>query len=516
MQLTQGLRRAMQIEGNRIATICGDRQQTYKEFGTRVAKLAGALKGLGLGIDDRVTVISHNSDRFMECLYGIPWAGGIFVPINFRLGDEELAHILKDSAPRVVVVEYPFLELYRRISKDIDGIKHVIVVDGENLSDDLIDYNQLVEAADPIEDAGRRGNDLLTFFYTGGTTGLPKGVMLSHNNICHFALGFLVDEKMNEQIVHMHVAPMFHMSCIGVLFTTMVAGTHVILPRFEPLLSLETIQKHGVTHCLSVPVMVERMLFHPRAKEFDLSTLRMLGYGGSPMPQEILRRAKAEYPKLEFAQGYGMTEAPGAGFLGARHHDEESQANGRIKSAGRSITTCEIIVADENDKELPRGEVGEILIRGPVVMRGYWNNPELTAETLRNGWMHTGDGGYMDEDGFVYVTDRIKDMIISGGENVYSTEVENILYQHPAIGRCAVIGIPSDQWGEEVIAVVELNEGKTASEDEIIAHSRERLAHYKCPRQIIISAEPLPLSAAGKVLKAKLREPFWRDKGRRI
>ncbi len=517
MEITQGLRRAVQFRSSAIATIFGARQQTWKQLLDHVSQLAGALQSLGISSDDRVAVLSTNNDRFIECLYGIPWAGGVMLPLNFRLREDELVFILNDARPRIIFVESGFLKLYEAIAGRVGSIEHVIVMDAENATrDGFHAYGALRDSANPAADAHRGGDDLIALFYTGGTTGSPKGVMLSHDNIIHFALGFLAGEKMTESLVHLHVAPMFHMSCIGVFFTTLAAGTHVILPRFEPGPSLAAISTHGVTHCLSVPVMIEMMLFHPDVAQYDLSSLKMLGYGGSPMPYETLRRAQKAFPAIDFAQGYGMTEAPGVSYLGPEFHQEEGIEKGWIRSAGRSIVTCEMVVCDTNGKELPLGATGEIRLRGPVLMRGYWQRPDLTAEVIRDGWYFTGDLGHMDEHGFVYITDRLKDMIISGGENIYSTEVEQILYEIEGIVRCAVIGIPHAKWGEAVHAIVECKAGTSLDDKQIIDYCQSRIAGYKCPRSVSFSAQPLPLSAAGKVLKALLRAPYWESQEKKI
>jgi long-chain acyl-CoA synthetase len=517
MEITQGLRRSVQFRGDATATIFGDRRQSWSQLLDHVSRLAGALQGLGVCADDRVAVLSTNSDRFIECLYGIPWAGGVMLPLNFRLREDELIFILNDAQPRVILVEPAFLDLYERIAPSVDSIEHVIVMeDTAEARGEYHAYSALRDSTEPVPDAHRGGDELIAIFYTGGTTGTPKGVMLSHDNIIHFALGFLTAEKMSESLVHLHLAPMFHMSCIGVFFTTLVGGTHVVLPRFEPEEALAAMSEYGVTHCLSVPIMIEMMLFHSNVGKYDLTKLKMLGYGGSPMPYEILRRAQKAFPDIEYAQGYGMTEAPGVSYLGPEFHHGEGIEKGWIRSAGRSISTCEMIVCDDNGKELALGETGEIRIRGPVVMRGYWKRPDLTAEVIEDGWYRTGDLGHQDEHGFVYITDRLKDMIISGGENVFSTEVEQILYEISGVERCAVIGIPDDKWGEAVHAIVERTPGAALDEDQVISYCQSRIAGYKCPRSVRFADKPLPLSAAGKVLKAELRAPYWEGREKKI
>jgi long-chain acyl-CoA synthetase len=517
MELTQSLHRAVQIKPDGVAIVCGAERRTWREFHSAVPRVAGMLRGLGVHRETKVAIISMNSARFVECLYAVPWAGGVLVPVNFRLQIDEIAYIVDHSEAEVVLFERQFADIVADLRRRIPRLRRAVVMDAPVAPPDgALDYAEAAARSPAIEDERRGGDELAAIFYTGGTTGTPKGVMTTHDNLFQFLLTFLVSERIDSTLVHLHVVPMFHLSCIGVLVTTAVAGTHVILPRFEPLDALQAIDEHRVTHCLSVPVMFERMVFHPEIGRFSLSSLRMLGYGASPMPPRILEEARRRFPGLQFAQGYGMTEAPGPVYLGPEYHTQEAVDAGITRAAGRSVPTCEIRIVDAEDREVERGTVGEVVIRGPVVMKGYWKNPGLTAEVLRNGWLHTGDAAYMDGAGFIYITDRIKDMIISGGENVYSNEVEAVLSHHPAIAQCAVIGIPSERWGESVHAIVVLREAMTTTVEDVIAFCRGRIAGYKCPRSVEMRREALPMNAAGKIQKARLREPFWAGRQRKI
>ncbi|MCE7902388.1 MAG: long-chain-fatty-acid--CoA ligase [Gammaproteobacteria bacterium PRO9] len=517
MELTQSLHRARQINPEGLAIVCGPVRKSWREFHDSVVRTAGRLRGLGVGPDTRVAIISMNSDRFVECLYAVPWAGGVLVPINFRLQLEELAYIVDHAGAEVLLFEEQFCPLVAELVRRIPRLRHAVVMDADRSAlPGAVAYESGSAGEVRLPDCRRGGEDLAAIFYTGGTTGVPKGVMHTHDSLFQFVVTFLVCERIDSSLVHLHVTPMFHMSCIGVLVTTAVAGTHVILPKFDPGEALQAIDEHAVTHCLSVPVMFERMLFHPDIDACHLSSLRMMGYGASPMPPRILEEARRRFPRLQFAQAYGMTEAPGPVYLAPEYHTQAAVDAGLTRAAGRSVPTCEVRIVDADDREVDCGTVGEVVIRGPILMKGYWKNPGLTQEVLRDGWLHTGDGGYMDEAGFIYITDRLKDMIISGGENVYSTEVEGIVSRHPAVAQCAVIGIPSDEWGESVHAIVILREGMAADIDEITAFCRGRMAAYKCPRSLEIRTEPLPMTAAGKVLKAKLREPYWAGRQRKI
>jgi acyl-CoA synthetase (AMP-forming)/AMP-acid ligase II len=354
-----------------------------------------------------------------------------------------------------------------------------------------------------------------------GTTGFPKGVMLSHANLCSSALSLWSDELVSEGSkagTYLHVAPMFHLADMGIAQVQWMAGqTHTILSAFEPRSVLDTLARDRVTVVLLVPTMIQMLVDHPAISEpRDLSALRTIIYGSSPISEALIERVMAILPGVAFVQAYGMTElSPIATINTGYYHSAEGRKLGKLPSAGRAARCMEVRIVDAEEREVPRGTVGEVVVRGPNVMLGYWNHPELTAQAVRDGWMHTGDGAWMDEDGFVFIADRLKDMIVSGGENVYSGEVENALARHPAVAACAVIGIPDERWGETVHAVVVTRKGAQVSVDALIAHCRTLIAGYKCPRSLVF-VEQLPLSGAGKVLKTHLREPFWRGRTRRV
>lgn len=517
MELTQSLHRAVQVNPDGLAIIAGETRRSWREFHALVARAAGMLRQLGVRQDSKVAILSMNSERFVACLYAVPWAGGVLVPLNFRLQLDEMAWIVGHAEAEVLLFEEQFSAMAAELRACVPRLRHAIVMDAASSAlGGALPWDLGMAEALPLADERRGGDDLAAIFYTGGTTGVPKGVMHTHETLFHFILTFLMSEHVDSTLVHLHITPMFHLSCIGVLATTAVAGTHVILPKFDPGEALRAIDEHKVSCCLSVPAMFERMLFHPQVDEYCLDSLRMLGYAASPMPPRILEEARRRFPQLRFAQAYGMTEAPGPLYLGPEHHTQEAVDTGLTRSAGRPVATCEVRIVDAEGREAGRGTVGEIVIRGPFVMRGYWKNPELSREAIRDGWLHTGDAGYMDTAGFVYITDRIKDMIISGGENVYSTEVEGVVSRHPAVAQCAVIGIPSAQWGEAVHAIIVLNEGMEATEADIMAFCHQRIAGYKCPRSIEFRGQPLPMNAAGKILKAQLRDPHWAGRPRRI
>lgn len=518
MYLTQALHRAVQQHPDRTATVFGGRRQTFRTFADRVARLAGALQTLGLQPGDRVAVLALNGDRYLELQMAVPWAGGVLNPCNTRWSAAEILYSLDDSGSTVLLVDDHFSALAAGFRSQASSLREIIHCGDGAIPAGMHGYEALIAAAAPVDDALRRGEDLAGIFYTGGTTGFPKGVMLSHGNLCSAALALRAEGIAAPDGVYLHAASMFHLADMGMANAHWIEGnTHVLLPAFHPEAVLDAIARERVSHVLLVPTMIQMLVDHPAiGQPRDLSSLRSIIYGASPIAEAVLARAMAALPGVGFVQAYGMTElAPLATRNPAYFHTVEGRRHGKLRSAGRAGFCTEVRIVDGGGRELPRGTVGEVAVRGPNVMQGYWKKPEQTAQAIRDGWMHTGDGAWMDEDGFIFVVDRLKDMIISGGENVYSGEVENALAQHPAVQACAVIGIPSAQWGEAVHAVVVLKPGLDAAPDALIAHCRNLIAGYKCPHSVDF-IDALPLSGAGKVLKTSLRAPYWRDRPRGV
>ncbi len=517
-QIAQFVRRAVQMGPDRLATVLGHRRRTWGEFQDRIKRLAGALHATGFKPGERIGILSLNSDRYLETLFGLSYGGFVFVPINTRLAPPEIVFWLTDSGCGALFIDDAFTPVLPKVLPETPDVRLLIHLGEGETPLDMNGYESLIAGARPLPDAIGQDQDLAGIFYTGGTTGRSKGVMLSHNNIMANALNIHPATQANEDTVYVHAAPMFHLADNAMTFVvTGYGGTHYFLPRFEPVALMQAVQTHRATLLLIVPTMVNMMVFHPDVSNYDLSSVRRLLFGASPMPEAVFRRATEVMPSTEFVHLYGQSESsPLLTILDPRYNIFDGPYSGKVKSAGRSALGVEIRVHDPDDNEVPRGTVGEICARGQVVMLGYWKQPELTDNTLRNGWLHTGDGGYMDEEGFVYLVDRVKDMIISGGENVYSAETEDALYSHPAVAECAVIGVPDDKWGERVHAIVRLRAGMQATADDLIAHSHTRIANYKCPRSVEFREDPLPLSGAGKILKAELRKPFWIGKEKRI
>lgn len=497
MRLTQGLHRAALVHAQGPGTSQGGTTRSWCELRSRVARLAGGLAGLGVGTGDRVAILAFNADRYFEAMYAIPWAGGIAVPLNTRLATAELAAQLADCGAGHLLYGADFAGPARALAAAFPQIKPVCF-DGD-------DWQDLAAGAE-ARDAERGGDDAAGIFYTGGTTGRAKGVVLSHANLIHNVLNLSPHFRFGRDTRCLHASPMFHIAdALSIFGVTLHGGHHFFEPKFDAANVLRRIEDDRITFVAMVPTMLRMLVDQPDLARRDLSSLTRIFYGGSAMPGALARRVVAALPHVRFHQGYGLTEtSPTITHLGPEDH-QPAATDARIQSAGQPVLTIDILIRDDRGQALAPGQNGEICVRGPTVMRGYWQNPEATAAAFADGWFRTGDIGRLDQDGYLHVVDRAKDMIISGGENIYSAEVENVLLQHPAVLECAVIGLPDAQWGECVHAVVRPRPGTAATEDDLLAHCRAALARYKCPRSFRISPDALPLSGAGKVLKAELK-----------
>ena len=517
MNITHGLRRALQVNPQGIAILEGERKSSWTDVGERVSRFAGALRQLGVAKGDRVAVLMLNSGRYLELYLAVGWAGAVIVPLNIRWNLVENRDALQDCGARLLIVDNAFMGAGRALAAPIPALTLVHADEGEPPAD-VAGYKSLLAAASPIPDAMAGRDDLAGIFYTGGTTGRSKGVMLSHGNLMADALQFLAEGLFSRDDVYLHAAPMFHLANGAAMYQMLLnAGTNAIIKAFSPEAVAQAIERYRVTYTLLVPTMIQMFVDHPGIGGRDLSSLRQIVYGASPISEALLDRAMANLPGVRFVQAYGMTElSPAATVLMPEEHVGAGRAKGRHRSGGRALLGVEVKIVDTEDRPVGPGTVGEIVVRGDVVMMGYWNRPEETAKAVIDGWMHTGDGGYMDEDGFVYIVDRIKDMIITGGENVYSTEVENVVAQYPGVLQCALIGIPDPRWGEAVHAVVVVKAGTTVDAADLIAFCKERIAGYKCPHSVDVRTDPLPMSGAGKILKRELRRPFWEGRDRHV
>lgn len=514
MYLTQGIHRAAQQFPNRTATVCGARRRSWAELRERVARWGAALRGLGLREGGRVALLAPNLDSGMEFAFGTWWAGGVINPVNTRWSAEEIAFSLEDSGTCLLLADASLLPLAREaLARMARPCPLALLRDGA--AHGLPEIEAMLAALPPAEDLRRGGDALAGLFYTGGTTGRPKGVMLSHRNFWSAMVSRLTDAPVPHGHVVLHTAPLFQVAGFGRVVTqSLLGGTGVFLPSFDVAALLDTVEREGVTDLMLVPTMLDMILRHPDFAPARMRSIARISYGAAPIQEALLDRALAALPHAAFMQAYGMTETWGViAFNPPENHAGPGRA--RLGRTGRAYSCAEIAVTDEAGREVPRGTVGEVVVRGPQVMLGYWNRPVETAAAFRDGWLRTGDAAWMDEEGYVTVVDRIKDMIISGGENVYSAEVENAIGRHPDVLACAVIGIPSAAWGEAVHAVVVPRPGAGLDEAAIRAHCRALIAGYKVPKTVEFR-DALPLSRVGKVLKSALREPFRRQGARAI
>jgi acyl-CoA synthetase (AMP-forming)/AMP-acid ligase II len=516
------LERAAITNGTGLATICGDRRRTWAAVHDRVRGLAAGLAGLGIDRGARVAVLMLNSDRHLETWFAIPGGGFVLTDLNFRLAPEELRFTLEDSGASVLIVDDAHAALGARLVADVSTLEHLVFAGDGEVPAGAVSFEDLV--ATPVRDLPPIDeHDLAAIFYTGGTTGLPKGARLSHGNLLANALHTIGLMQLTEDDVYLHAAPQFHLADGALTFSlTWQAGTHVFIPGFDPAGVARLVEAEQVTLTLLVPTMITMLVSSPVATTTDWSSLRLIVYGASPMPAEVQRRAHETFG-CDFTQAYGMTEvSPVATCLSAGAHRKGFAGQepwvSRLRSAGCAIPGVQVQVRLEDGVTVAKsGEVGEVYISGPTVMQGYWERPEETAHALvEGGWYRSGDVAYADDDGYVFIVDRAKDMIISGGENVYSTEVENALFSHDGVLEAAVIGIPHAVWGEAVHAEIVPKPDAVLTEDELIAHCRGRIAGYKLPRSVSLRTEALPKSGAGKVLKRDLRAQFWGDQERNV
>jgi len=514
------LPRAAELFPDRCAVWDGDTRYSYAELLRRVEALANAFRSRGVKKGDRVAVLDNNSFQYAEAYYACAYAGLILVPLNSRLAGPELVYQLNDSAAKVLLVGTSHLDVLETIRPKLASVEWVISYGQEGGPSGALAYEAMLSAAAggkvlPVESSA---NDIAQIYYTSGTTGEPKGVCLTHGNMITSAIDSIIGLELNERDVWLHAAPMFHLVDAWAIWAMPLLGASQVMLQFAPERAMQTIDKTKPTAAGMPPALINMMASHPSASRYNLNSLRVICYGGAPTPIGLLQRA-AQVMSPRFAHGYGITETSGIASLASAEDFHLSGTPAQLaltNSAGRALPHIGLAVLDEKGNYASLGKPGEIVISGARVMREYWNKPEHTANALRNGWYHTGDLGYLDDQHRLYVVDRIKDMIITGGENVYSVEVERVIGEHPSVREVAVIGVPSDQWGEAVTALVVLREGVQASAEELIAYCDGRIASYKKPKSVVFHRDELPKTGPGKVAKAKLREPYWQGRARRI
>ncbi len=491
--------RATQVAADRTAIISEGRRFSHAELQSRCRRLATVLRSKGAAPGDRIAILAANTNHYIESYLTIPAAGFVIVPLNTRHAEPELRYAIDDAEAKILLTD-------RDPGGLADLCESVLMIPDE--------YDALVGAASESELGSTINEDSLAgLFYTGGTTGASKGVMLTHRNLIANTFNFMSMAPPAADSVYLIMAPMFHAAgSNGILGGVWTGSCQIPLKVFDPATALDFIEEYRVTHTLGVPTMLAAIAELQHAEPRDTSTLRMIAHGGSPVATEVVRRATEAFPTAEFVHVYGMTEA--SPLVTGLRNEQDLLDHDRSRSCGQALIGVQVKIIDGAGDEMPRGEVGELAARGPNIMKGYWRKQAQTQEVLRDGWYRSGDMGYMDDEGFVFLVDRAKDMIVSGGENVYCTEVEEALYKHPAVLEAAVFGVPDDDWGEAVHAVVVPREPVTP--EALIDFCRDHIAGYKLPKAITLSNEELPKSGPGKILKRELREPFWKGRDAKV
>ena len=510
MTVNYCLRRAKSFHGANFAFEHQDRRVTYHEFYGLVECAAHKLASIGARRGDRVAVVMLNSPEYLELYFATAMSGTLIVPLNTRWHVNEMNFTLADSGSKVLFVDDHFAPLVPQIRSAVPCVEQFIYAGNQACPEGLRDWRTVAPATNSEAFPEPDENDVAGLFYTSGTTGGPKGAMLTHRNLYSNAIHSLLPPAIFIPGKWLHAAPMFHLADVGALFAmTLCGSTHCFIGSFEPVAVMRAIERYRITTTVLVPTMLNMVLNHPEFPKHDLSSLQRVLYGASPMPLPLLQQAM-KLLRCDFVQGYGMTEvSPVLTALSAEDHRiaEGPGDTTPLRSVGKPVMGVEVRIVDHNDRDVPVGQPGEIIGRGANVMKGYWNRPEISAEVLRGGWMHTGDVGAFDESGFLYLLDRKKDMIKSGSENIYSPEVESVLCAHPAVLEAGVIGVPHPTWGETVRAVIVRRPQAALDEHELIAWCRERLTHFKCPTSVVFT-DALPKGGTGKVQKNVLRERF--------
>jgi long-chain acyl-CoA synthetase len=499
----------------KVSLVQGDRVQTWQELYKRSSQVAQALKAAGVGNQDRVAFLDKNSIEHFEVFYGCSLLNAVSVDINFRLAAPEVAYIVNDARAKVFVVGPDFVPVLDAIVGDLPHTKKIVVIGGHPQHESYESWVSRYQPIDPGVDS--KPSDVAFQLYSSGTTGRPKGVMLTNDNF----LGILPSARdlwgMDENAINLVAMPLFHIGGSGWATAGQYNGCKSIILRetVDVASIVKLIGQYRITHAFMVPALLAFTLMVPDIDKADFSSLKLIAYGASPISEQVLAASLKTF-KCNFVQVYGLTETTGVvTMLMHEDHDVDGPKKHLLRSCGKPSMGIELKIVNEQGKEMPAGEVGEIIIRSKQVMKGYWNMPEETAKAIRNGWFYTGDAGYKDKDGYVYIHDRVKDMIVSGGENVYPAEVENALMKHPAVGDVAVIGIPDDRWGEVPLAIVVRKPGVEVTEDDIVTFGRSQLAGFKTPKKVVW-ADALPRNPSGKILKKDLRAPYWEGRTRQV
>ncbi|MBI4788181.1 MAG: fatty acid--CoA ligase [Chloroflexi bacterium] len=514
--------RAETLFGQKFGVIDGEKQFTYAQFGERTHRLANALRSLGIVKGDRVSFLTYNTHQLLEAYYGVLEAGAILNPINIRLSVQDITYILNHSGSKVLFFHSDFTPLVQQIQSQLDETKSFVVMEGPCADPATHEYEQLLAGASPeyrrpeIDE-----NEIAELFYTSGTTGKPKGAAITHRSLYLHAMNVAVGMQFGDTDTVLHIVPLFHVNGWGTpQFVTLVGGTHVMLRKVDAAVMLELIQRHRVTRLFGVPTVFNMLLNYPDLGRYDLSSLKVVNLGGAPPAPALVKAIQEKFGCLCFV-GYGLTETtPILTAAWPKAHLAGEAPDVRLMrqaKTGYPLPGIQLRVVDANGDDVkPDGkQIGEIVVHSNVVMDGYYKDPDATRNAIRDGWFHTGDMAVLDAEGYVLIVDRSKDIIISGGENISSVEIENVLYAHPKVFECAVVAAPDDKWGEVPKAIVVLKPGETATEAELVAYCKANLAGFKSPKAIVFR-DALPKGGTGKILKVNLREAFWEGKQKRV
>ena len=515
MNIWMTLQKALDLYPEKIGVVDGDRAFTYRQIGKRVAALAVFFQNHGIEAEDRISILDLNSHSFLEAYYAAAGIGAVLNPLNYRLAAKEISYILRDAGSRWLMAAARFAPLVKGVLTEGVPIEGIIWIDDapqESVSIPCHGYENDVQTIEQgFEPVAVDENQVAHLYYTSGTTGRPKGVMLTHKNVCSHALGTIAELKLVDTDIWGHVAPMFHLADAWAAFAiTWVGARHVMVGQFEAEAVMATIEAQKITLSNLIPTMLNLMIKHPRINDYDFSSLRVILSGGAPIAPELVKNIMAAFG-CDYIQTYGMTEtSPYLTFSILKDHLRKLAPDAQLKyksKTGRPFIGVDLKVVDDLGALIAADEqqVGEIWVRGDTVTPGYWHLPEETAKAFSEEWLRTGDLATLDAEGYVNIVDRKKDMIVTGGENVYSTEVENVLYMHPKILEAAVFGVPDEHWGEAVSAAVVLKEGEAATEEEIINFCKQHQASYKAPKSIVFLDE-LPKTGSGKIYKKGLRD----------
>ena len=514
MNTAEFLQISSAVVPERTALACGDQRITYMEMAQRVNRLANALQARGVQRGTRVAVMAMNSPMYVETYYACAKLGATFVPLNYRAKKEEIVHMLNNSEASVLFVGERYLELVESLAPQLPKVAQRICIDGTPAG--MFNYEELLaKGSDDEIYVDIDETDPTALMYTSGTTALPKGVVLTYLTLSVYVVNTMSPANPEDEAeVTLLSVPVYHVAGLTAIMSSIWGGrTLAILPQFEPQLWLEAVQRERVTHSFIVPTMLKRIMDHPQFDKYDLSSLKLITYGAAPMPYEVVRRAVDVF-KCGLMNAYGQTESTSTmTYLGPEDHhiegteEEKAKKLQRLRSVGRPMDDVQIAIMDRGNNILPPFKEGEICVTGARIMREYHGQKEATAEAIQNGWLHTGDVGYLDDDNYLFITGRTKDLIIRGGENISPGEIENCLEEHPSVVEAAVIGVPDVEWGETVMALMVLKPGKSLTEEAVIRYCKERLASFKAPSRVAFVDE-LPRNPLGKVLKTDLRKQY--------